>query len=123
MVRRWWNGNPPAIGVPVFFLTNELIHAKVRYGIRRGVVRPQRCALIYELPPCTGKPQNITYDKLYRFAGDPHELQPLSRRSNRQGIGPNRQEAGRDAQWVDPQGAARMAGQEDAWQSRLAVAD
>ena len=52
-----------------------------------------------------------------------HELQPLSRRPNRQGIGPNGQEAGRDAQRVDPQGAARMAGQEDAWQSRLAVAD
>src|SRR5947199_393754 len=52
-----------------------------------------------------------------------HELQPLPRRSNRQGIGSNGQEAGRDAQRVDPQGAARMAGQEDTRQSRLAIAD
>src|SRR6266581_7772521 len=52
-----------------------------------------------------------------------HEFQSLPRRSNRQGIGSNGQEAGRDAQRIDPQGVARMAGQEDTRQSWLAIAD
>ena len=42
MVQRLWNGNLPAIGVPVFFLTGELIYAKARYGTCRGVTSVRR---------------------------------------------------------------------------------